>query len=116
MSSSAAASETSRRIFDVTERLVQTRGFNAFSHADIAGVLQITKLRYHFQTRTNLGKYLIERYEVNSLAALGHIDAVGGDAETNLRAYAGLDTDILDNGAYARAGCWPPAARRFRRP
>ena len=35
--------DTPQRILDIAERLVQTRGFNGFSYADIAGPLRITK-------------------------------------------------------------------------
>jgi len=34
---------TSQRILDIAERLVQTRGFNGFSYADIASALSVTK-------------------------------------------------------------------------
>ena len=37
-----SASETSIRILDIAEQLVQTRGFNAFSYADIANALRVT--------------------------------------------------------------------------
>ncbi len=42
--------DTSQRILDTAERLVQTRGFNGFSYADIATTLGVTKasLHYHF--------------------------------------------------------------------
>src|ERR1700682_1229989 len=61
----AAAPDTSQRILDIAERLVQTRGFNGFSYADIAGTLHVTKasLHYHFPAKADLGRRLIERYE-----------------------------------------------------
>ena len=42
--------DTRSQILDVAERLVQRRGFNGFSYADVAEELQITKpaLHYHF--------------------------------------------------------------------
>ena len=51
-------------ILDVAERLVQVRGFNGFSYADIAAELQITKaaLHYHFAGKADLGETLIARY------------------------------------------------------
>ena len=33
----AGTADTPQRILDLAERLVQTRGFNGFSYADIAG-------------------------------------------------------------------------------
>ncbi len=56
--------KTATRILDVAERLVQTRGFNGFSYADIAAELHITKasLHYHFASKAELGEALILRY------------------------------------------------------
>ena len=44
-------------MLDAAERLVQVRGFNGFSYADIAAELQITEasLHYHFATKADLG-------------------------------------------------------------
>ena len=51
-------------ILDVAERLVQTRGFNGFSYADVASELAVTKasLHYHFPSKAELGEALIDRY------------------------------------------------------
>jgi TetR/AcrR family transcriptional repressor of nem operon len=58
--------DTPQRILDVAEQLVQTRGFNGFSYADIAAAVGLTKatLHYHFATKAELGRRLIERYTV----------------------------------------------------
>jgi len=97
---------TSSRILDVAERLVQTRGFNAFSYADIADALHVTKasLHYHFPTKAKLGERLIERYRETFLAALDHIDESCGDAGTKLRAYARIYADVLDRNRMCLCG------------
>ena len=89
--------DTPQRILDIAERLVQTRGFNGFSYADIAGPLRITKasLHYHFPAKAQLGKRLIERYERNFLAALAAIDRTGADARQKLRRYAAIYAEVL---------------------
>ena len=71
---------TASRILDVAEQLVQVRGFNGFSYADIAAELQITKaaLHYHFASKADLGEALIARYAARFNAAL---DAVKGESE-----------------------------------
>ena len=58
------SSGTAARILDIAEQLVQVRGFNAFSYADIAAQLKITKaaLHYHFAGKAELGEALIARY------------------------------------------------------
>ena len=55
----AAPTRHRSRILDVAERLVQTRGFNGFSYADIAAEVGITKasLHYHFATKAELGRH-----------------------------------------------------------
>src|SRR5579863_9848734 len=102
----AATSETSSRILDVAERLVQTRGFNAFSYADISRALHITKasLHYHFPTKAKLGERLIERYRVAFQAALDDIDGSCSDAGAKLRAYAGIYINVLERNRMCLCG------------
>jgi TetR/AcrR family transcriptional repressor of nem operon len=91
------SADTAQRILDIAERLVQTRGFNGFSYADVAGALQVTKasLHYHFPTKAELGRRLLERYQRNFLAALQGIDGAGGPAGEKLRRYARIYADVL---------------------
>src|SRR5258707_15646895 len=91
------APATSQRILDIAERLVQTRGYNGFSYADIAQALHVTKasLHYHFPAKADLGKELIERYERNFLGALEAIDATARDAPEKLARYAAIYEGVL---------------------
>ena len=93
----APAADTAQRILDVAERLVQTRGFNGFSYADIAEALHVTKasLHYHFPSKADLGRRLIERYETTFLAALRAIEADGGAPREQLKHYAQIYADVL---------------------
>ena len=93
----APAADTPQRILDIAERLVQTRGFNGFSYADIAGALHVTKasLHYHFPGKADLGKRLIERYERNFVDALARIDEQGKDARDKLRRYVAIYTSVV---------------------
>lgn len=88
---------TADRILDVAERLVQRRGFNAVSYADIAAELGITKasLHYHFAGKTDLGLRLIARYEERFIAALAEIARAIGGAAARLRAYAEIYEGVL---------------------
>ena len=101
-----AKPDTSQRILDIAERLVQTRGYNGFSYADIAGALRVTKasLHYHFPAKADLGARLIERYERNFLAALEGIDAEGSDAREKLRRYAAIYEDVLRDNRMCLCG------------
>ncbi len=94
----AAAEATDDRILDIAERLVQTRGFNGFSYADIAAEVGITKasLHYHFATKAELGRTLVSRYTAAFAAALERISAGIPAARGRLRAYVQLYTDVLE--------------------
>jgi TetR/AcrR family transcriptional regulator, transcriptional repressor for nem operon len=89
--------DTASRILDIAERLVQSRGFNGFSYADIAAELSVTKasLHYHFPGKAELGEALIVRYAQRFAAALATIDEQGGDAGAQLAAYAAIYGDVL---------------------
>lgn len=82
---------------DIAEELVQRRGFNAFSYADIAAAMDITKasLHYHFPSKSELGAKLIRRYEEKFLEALETITRETGDAQQRLRRYVGLWLVVL---------------------
>ena len=106
MARAAAPADTSQRILDVAERLVQTRGFNGFSYADIAEALEVTKasLHYHFPTKGDLGKRLIERYEESFLAALKGIDSAGAGARDKLKRYIRIYADVLRDNRMCLCG------------
>jgi len=106
MARAAVSTDTSQRILDVAERLVQTRGFNGFSYADIAEALEVTKasLHYHFPTKGDLGKRLIERYEESFLAALKGIDSAGAGARDKLKRYIRIYADVLRDNRMCLCG------------
>lgn len=85
------------RILDTAEQLVQTRGFNGFSYADVAGRLGVTKasLHYHYAGKAQLGEALIGRYTTRFSDALAGIEATHPDAPTRLAAYARLYSGVL---------------------
>jgi TetR/AcrR family transcriptional repressor of nem operon len=89
--------DTAARVLDVAERLVQVRGFNGFSYADVAGELKISKasLHYHFPGKAELGQALIERYASRFAEALEAIDRDGGDPPAKLDAYARIYAEVL---------------------
>jgi len=98
--------DTASRILDISERLVQSRGFNGFSYADVASELGITKasLHYHFAGKAELGEALINRYATRFAQALRAIDERGVDAQARLEAYAGIYADVLRDGRMCLCG------------
>ncbi|HXQ63143.1 MAG TPA: TetR/AcrR family transcriptional regulator [Acidimicrobiales bacterium] len=90
-------SETAARILDVAERLVQERGFNGFSYADVSAELNITKaaLHYHFPGKAELGVALMTRYAARFADALADVESRVVDAPNRLDSYADLYLDVL---------------------
>ena len=95
--SAASPAATAGRILDIAERLVQTRGYNGFSYADISSELRIrnASVHYHFPSKTDLGRRLVARYRENFMAALEGLESESGDARRRLRRYVGLWARVL---------------------
>jgi TetR/AcrR family transcriptional repressor of nem operon len=98
--------DTATRILDIAERLVQRRGFNGFSYADIAAELKITtaSLHYHFAGKAQLGKALLDRYAERFFDALAEINERLPDAPAKLRAYADLYSGVLRDRRFCLCG------------
>ena len=88
---------TSEMLLDAAEKMVQQRGFNAFSFADLSAVVGITKasVHYHFPTKAALGHRMLQRYRQRFEAALGEIAASTDDAGICLTRYAELYERVL---------------------
>jgi TetR/AcrR family transcriptional repressor of nem operon len=115
------APATTERILDVAERLLQARGYNGFSYADVAGQLAITRaaLHYHFPGKAELGEALIARYAERFAAALADLDAAGSAAPVTLEAYVDLYAQVLSQQRMCLCGMLaaeyltlPPAMQR----
>jgi TetR/AcrR family transcriptional regulator, transcriptional repressor for nem operon len=89
--------DTATAILDIAERLVQRRGFNGFSYADISAELGIStaSLHYHFASKAELGESLINRYAARFADALTEINARTVPAPDKLQAYCGLYRAVL---------------------
>jgi len=88
--------DTRAQILDVAENLVQTRGFNGFSYADVASQVGVTTagLHYHFPGKNRLGEALIERWTRRHMRALAAIETEHATAPARLAAYADLYAGI----------------------
>lgn len=97
---------TAARILDVAETLVQVRGFNAFSYADVAKAVGIQKasLHHHFATKTDLGVALVVRYRQAFLQALQSIEDSTEDGFVRLEKYAELYGKVLRDGRMCMCG------------
>lgn len=98
--------DTASRILDVAERLVQSRGFNGFSYADVASELEVSKasLHYHYPSKAELGAALIGRYAARFAKALETIDLASRGAPEKLEAYAAIYGEVLRDGRMCLCG------------
>jgi len=88
--------DTRERILDVAENLVQTRGFNGFSYADVATEVGVTtaSLHYHFPGKNRLGEALIVRWTSRHMGTLTAIENEHATASARLAAYTDLYTGV----------------------
>lgn len=87
------------KILASAQRLLQQRGFNGFSYADIANEVGIRKasLHHHFPTKADLGATLIEQYSKNVDNALATISSSTLPATEKLAAYTSFYRDSLES-------------------
>ncbi|MEQ8368569.1 MAG: TetR/AcrR family transcriptional regulator [Roseicyclus sp.] len=92
--------ETKHALLDHAEAFVRSRGFDAFSYADLSGALGIRKasVHYHFPTKSDLALALITRYARRFVDDLARVAAVHAPAAAHLGAYLGLYRDALKGG------------------
>lgn len=98
----AMSTDTAERILDTARRLIAERGYNAFSYADIAEVVQISKpsIHFHFPTKAVLVQKLLVIYRTTLRAKLAEASALLPDPIARLRAYAAYwESCIRDNSA-----------------
>jgi TetR/AcrR family transcriptional regulator, transcriptional repressor for nem operon len=109
---------TATRILDVAEGLVQVRGFNGFSYADVAAELGITKaaLHYHFAGKADLGEALILRYASRFSEALAEVDATAGSASDRLSGFADLYRQVLRDDKMCLCGMLAAEYQTLPRP
>ncbi len=98
--------ETKEHILASAQRLVQQRGFNGFSYADVAEEVGIRKasLHHHFASKADLGVALIESYAAQFDDALAHIDAGGGTPLDRLKAYVAIYRNTLQSDRICMCG------------
>lgn len=104
--STARPGGTSDRILDAAEELVATRGLNAMSYADISERVGITtaSLHYHFPSKADLVRALVERYSLRFFAGLDALEATGADPAELVRGYADVYAGVLSRGRMCLCG------------
>ncbi len=92
-----AQRDTAQRILDVAQQLVQTRGYNAFSYADVSARIGIrnASVHYHFPNKSDLGQAVIARYRASFRTTLDHIDRGTDDPCRKLVQYVQIYRTVL---------------------
>ena len=98
--------DTKEHILSSAQRLVQQRGFNGFSYADVANEVGIRKasLHHHFASKADLGVALVDAYAAQFDQALADIDKSGASALIRLKAYAQIYRAALDSDRICMCG------------
>ena len=93
-------------ILQEAERLIRTRGYAAFSYADLAESAAITKasVHYHFATKEELITVLLDSYLMRFHAALAGIRTCHDSLHDRLKAYADLFLDGFEQGMLPLCG------------
>ena len=98
------------QILDSAQFFVQTRGFHAFSYADIAAAVGIQKasIHYYFPAKTDLGREMIAHYREEFRQRCHRIEIVTPEADQALQRYAQIFRDMLRSEPDTAGGCLCP--------
>ncbi|VVP91295.1 hypothetical protein PS925_01414 [Pseudomonas fluorescens] len=93
-------------LLTTAELLLRTKGYAAFSYADLADEIGIKKasIHHHFPTKEGLGIAVIESYLFRFSKNLESINEESHDVVARLEAFAELFVDSSDNGMLPLCG------------
>ena len=91
---------TRTSLLDVAEQAARSRGFDAFSYADLSEAVGIRKasIHHHFPAKADLALALISRYRETFLSTLADIDAKNTSAGDRLAGFLHSYRDALSDG------------------
>ena len=94
------------RLLQEAEFLIRTRGYAAFSYADLAERVAVTKasIHYYFPTKEELIVVLVREYIERFVATLAQIKQQHAGPAERLRAYANLVLDGFEKGMLPLCG------------
>ena len=102
-----ADSTTADQIVEAATAIVQTRGYNGFSYADIADAVGIRKssVHHHFPGKSDLGQEVARRYRRRFAETLSDLESGTDDAVLRLERYADLYArQLLQDGRMCLCG------------
>ena len=82
---------TQQKLIDSARYLIQTRGYNGFSYADVAEQVKVRKasIHHHFPSKVDLARAVVEESRALILAQTRTLDGGAFDPEEQLRFYTG---------------------------
>lgn len=100
------APDTRTALLLTAERLIRTRGYSAFSYADLAAAVGIRKasIHHHFPAKADLGLALVDEYRARFRALLADIERDHPEVPARLRAYGALYAEGLREGMLCLCG------------
>ena len=89
---------TAQRILDIAQDMVRSRGYSAFSYADISKQVGIRKasIHYHFPSKDELVKELVKRYREGMVKACDRITQSTPDPDQQIVQFANLYRNGLE--------------------
>jgi TetR/AcrR family transcriptional regulator, transcriptional repressor for nem operon len=95
-----------QRILDMSQQLLQMRGYNSFDYADISQAIGVNKtiIHEHFPMKSDLAKALVVRYRHTFYELEANIDRSTSHAIRKLEAFADLYLDGLRSGRICLCG------------
>jgi TetR/AcrR family transcriptional repressor of nem operon len=93
-------------LLHAAERLVRSRGYSAFSYADLADEVGITKasIHHHFPTKADLGNALVDNYADQIRKLLASIESTEPTSVARLRAYGSIYVSSVREGSLCLCG------------
>ncbi|MGO4700768.1 TetR/AcrR family transcriptional regulator [Dyella sp. 2RAB6] len=82
---------TQQKLIDSARYLIQTRGYNGFSYADVAEQVQVRKasIHHHFPAKSDLAKAVVEQSRAAIAEQTRRLDEGAFDPDAQLRMYTG---------------------------
>lgn len=82
---------TQQKLIDSARHLIQTRGYNGFSYADVAEEVQVRKasIHHHFPAKADLAKAVVEQSRAVIVEQTRMLDDRAFDPDEQLRMYTG---------------------------
>lgn len=111
-------SSTKIQILDAAQDIIQLRGYNGFSFADISEVVNIRKasIHHHFPNKSDLGAAVIRRYREVFNELLEEADSKGSTGIDKIHNYVKLYEEVLAQNKLCLCGILGTDAIKLPKP